>query len=52
MTSLAKSARARAWQILPPLAWGAFFLFVWEQFVKWRNIKPFLLPAPSAIWHR
>ncbi len=50
MTPLAKSAKARAWQILPPVAWGAFFLFVWEQFVKWRNIKPFLLPAPSAIW--
>jgi NitT/TauT family transport system permease protein len=41
---------ARAAQILTPLAWGAFFLFAWERFVIWRKIKPFLLPAPSAIW--
>lgn len=42
--------KARLAQILPPLAWGAMFLLAWERFVIWRNIKPFLLPAPSAIW--
>lgn len=32
-----------------PLSWGALFLLAWENFVNWRNIKPFLLPTPSAI---
>lgn len=33
-----------------PVAWGALFLLAWELFVKWRKIKPLLLPAPSRIW--
>jgi NitT/TauT family transport system permease protein len=33
-----------------PVAWGVLVLAAWELFVKWRDIKPFLLPAPSAIW--
>jgi NitT/TauT family transport system permease protein len=37
-------------QAAPPLVWGALVLVAWEWFVKWRRIKPFLLPAPSAIW--
>jgi NitT/TauT family transport system permease protein len=36
--------------IIAPLAWGALFLLAWENFVNWRNVKPFLLPTPSAIW--
>ena len=40
--------RARA--ILPPIVWGAVFLGAWEWFVKWRNIKPYLLSPPSRIW--
>lgn len=50
MSDLAKNVRRRAMQVLPPLVWGAMFLFAWEKFVVWRKIKPFLLPAPSAIW--
>ena len=50
MNRFGKAVGARVWQIAPPLAWGAFFLYVWEQFVNWRHIKPFFLPAPSAIW--
>jgi NitT/TauT family transport system permease protein len=42
------SRRLRA--MLPPLAWGVLFLVAWEAMVRWRNIKPFLLPAPTAIW--
>ena len=42
--------RRVAVQLIPPVAWGAFVLVAWEWFVKWRRIKPFLLPAPSAIW--
>lgn len=34
---------------LPAILWGVVFLFAWELFVKFRNIKPFLLAAPSAI---
>lgn len=33
-----------------PIGWGIAFLLAWEAFVKLRNVKPFLLPAPSAIW--
>lgn len=50
MNRFAKTVSRRAIQIVPPLAWGALFLFAWERFVIWRKIKPFLLPAPSAIW--
>jgi NitT/TauT family transport system permease protein len=44
--------KSRLAQIIPPLAWGALFLLAWERLVIWRNIKPFLLPAPSAIWQQ
>jgi NitT/TauT family transport system permease protein len=47
-----KAVKARLGQIIPPLAWGALFLLAWERLVIWRNIKPFLLPAPSAIWRQ
>ena len=38
------------WAVVPPIAWGGLFLLAWEWFVKVRHIKPFVLPAPSAIW--
>jgi NitT/TauT family transport system permease protein len=41
-----KVARA----VWPPLVFGAIFLGTWELIVKVFDIKPFLLPAPSAIW--
>jgi NitT/TauT family transport system permease protein len=47
-----KAVKARLGQIIPPLAWGALFLLAWERLVIWRNIKPFLLPAPSSIWRQ
>jgi NitT/TauT family transport system permease protein len=34
----------------PAVLWGVLVLVAWEVFVKARDIKPFLLPAPSAIW--
>lgn len=52
MNSFVRALRHRGAQIVPPLAWGALFLFGWERFVIWRDIKPFLLPAPSAIWEQ
>jgi NitT/TauT family transport system permease protein len=36
--------------VVAPLGWGAFVLLAWEWLVKWRKIKPILLPAPSRIW--
>lgn len=41
--------RRRALSFLAPVLWGVFVLFAWERFVDWRNIKPFLLPAPTRI---
>ena len=36
--------------VLAAIAFGILFLVVWELFVEVRNIKPYLLPKPSAIW--
>ncbi|PFG33592.1 ABC transporter permease [Sanguibacter antarcticus] len=33
-----------------PLLLGALVLVAWESFVVQRDIKPYLLPSPSAIW--
>lgn len=46
------AARARAvfaatW---PPLLFGVAFLGLWEWFVDARDVKPFVLPKPTAIW--
>jgi NitT/TauT family transport system permease protein len=36
----------------PPLAFGVAFLAIWEAFVEWRDVKPFVLPKPSVIWEQ
>ncbi len=36
--------------VWPPAVFGGAFLFVWEMIVRVKDIKVFLLPAPSAIW--
>lgn len=36
--------------LVPPLVFGAAFLAVWELIVRVFNLKPYLLPRPSAIW--
>lgn len=36
--------------LAPPVLFGVLFLTAWELFVRVRDIKPFLLPRPSAIW--
>jgi NitT/TauT family transport system permease protein len=38
--------------IWPPLAFGVAFLGLWEWFVDVRDIKPFVLPKPSAIFEQ
>jgi NitT/TauT family transport system permease protein len=36
--------------VLTPLVVAVLLLLVWQFFVEWRDIKPYLLPKPSAIW--
>ena len=36
--------------VLTPLVVGVLLLLLWQFFVEWRDIKPFLLPKPTAIW--
>ncbi len=43
------NARRLATNLLPPLAFGALFLILWEAVVVAFDLKPFFLPAPSAI---
>jgi NitT/TauT family transport system permease protein len=42
--------RGRLAAVLPPIVFGILFLVAWELFVVVRDIKPYLLPKPSAIW--
>ena len=46
------AGRSRSWlrNVLPVVVVGVGFIVAWELFVELRNIKPFLLPKPSAIW--
>jgi NitT/TauT family transport system permease protein len=40
----------RARTVLPPLVFGVVFLAAWELLVRWRDIQPFVLVPPSAVW--
>jgi NitT/TauT family transport system permease protein len=42
--------RRRALDLVPPIVVGVGLLALWEAFVNVRDIKPYLLPKPSAIW--
>lgn len=37
-------------RVLPPIVVGIAFLLTWQAFVVLRNIKPYVLPRPTAIW--
>lgn len=43
------TARTWAKTVLPPAMFGALFVLAWEAVVKVFDLKPFFLPAPSAI---
>jgi NitT/TauT family transport system permease protein len=38
--------------VVPPVLAGVALVLAWQLFVQVRHIKPYLLPAPSAIWHQ
>ncbi len=46
------SARSHAVKVAAPLVVGLLFLLLWELFVVVRNIAPYVLPKPSAIWEQ
>lgn len=45
-----RRARGVLSAVWPPVLFGVAFLGLWEWFVDVRDIKPFVLPKPSAIW--
>jgi NitT/TauT family transport system permease protein len=47
MSRRARSIFSALW---PPLLFGVAFLGLWEWFVDARDVKPYVLPKPSAIW--
>ena len=48
-TSRALTAREVLAVVVPPLVALALVLVFWETWVNVRNVKPYLLPAPSAV---
>jgi NitT/TauT family transport system permease protein len=49
MSRRARSIFSAVW---PPLLFGVAFLGLWEWFVNARDVKPYVLPKPSAIWEQ
>ncbi|MGA1442149.1 MAG: ABC transporter permease, partial [Ilumatobacteraceae bacterium] len=39
-------------KVLPAVVFGALFLGFWEWAVKFFELKPYFLTAPSAIWEQ
>ena len=44
------SVRRNLSNIILPIVFGMTFLLLWELFVRWRDVKQFILPKPSVIW--
>jgi len=38
--------------VLPPLVLGALIIAAWETWVNVRDVQPFIIPKPSAIWRQ
>jgi NitT/TauT family transport system permease protein len=47
-----RRARGVAQALWPPALFAVGFLALWEWFVVARDVKPFVLPKPSAIWEQ
>ncbi len=50
MSGASEVWRRRALDVGAPVLFGGAFLLAWEAVVKGFDLKPFTLPAPSAIW--
>lgn len=42
--------RRAATSLLPPIVFGVLFVLGWQLFVRFENVRTFVLPAPSDIW--
>jgi len=42
--------RGLAWRILPPLAFGAALVGLWQLYVAVSGVHPSTLPSPAAVW--
>jgi NitT/TauT family transport system permease protein len=47
-----RRARGVFGALWPPVLFAVAFLALWEWFVVARDVKPFVLPKPSAIWEQ
>lgn len=36
--------------VLPPLVLGIGFVLLWQWWIGWKDIQPFVIPTPSSIW--
>ena len=50
MTARVRAVRPDLRRIAPPFVVGVGFLLLWQAFVVARNIAPYVLPKPTAIW--
>lgn len=37
--------------VLPPLVLGIGFVLLWQWWIEWKDIQPFVIPTPSSIWN-
>jgi NitT/TauT family transport system permease protein len=47
----AANVRRNSVSVIVPVTFGGAVIALWQLFVGWRNIKPYILPTPSSIWH-
>jgi NitT/TauT family transport system permease protein len=47
--SMTTRTRQSAAMVLPPIVFGVVFLALWEAWVRVRDVKPFVIPKPTAI---
>ncbi|HAP77336.1 MAG TPA: nitrate ABC transporter permease [Acidimicrobiaceae bacterium] len=45
-----KRPRALLAVVVPPLVVGLVFLSLWELLIRWRDVQPYVMVKPSAVW--
>lgn len=48
--SAARGVRHALAIALPPVVLGIVAIAAWEAFIDWQDVRPFVMPKPSAIW--